>query len=179
MSSRPRQKPVALTDFPLYDPDIRTSDVSSFAWVSPNEILFSKDGVLWTVSPASAKTARMSGGLADAGNFTLSRAIEERSRSYARRADLDRVACEENRSDPSPGWRAGDRVESRLVYARRSVARVHVQRRRPARRIPACFAFNGDRVRAIGNSNGVVAGGADRTAPRRRVRVRRRHLVAS
>src|ERR1700733_14183518 len=67
----PGQKPVALTDFPL-DPDIRTSDVSSFAWVSPNEILFSKDGVLWTVSPPTAKPARMSGGLADAGNFALS-----------------------------------------------------------------------------------------------------------
>src|SRR5580765_7291747 len=67
----PGQRPVALTDFPV-DPDIRTSDVSSFAWVSTNEILFSKDGVLWTVSPATAKPARMPGGLADAGNFALS-----------------------------------------------------------------------------------------------------------
>src|SRR5712675_705685 len=31
------QKPVALTDFPV-DADIRTSDISSFAWVSTNEI---------------------------------------------------------------------------------------------------------------------------------------------
>src|SRR6476661_4993490 len=38
----PGQTPVALTDFPV-DPDIRTSDVASFAWVSANEILFSKD----------------------------------------------------------------------------------------------------------------------------------------
>src|SRR5471032_3433230 len=67
----PGQKPIALTDFPV-DPDIRTSDVTAFAWVSPTEILFSKDGVLWTVSPAAPKPARMSGGLADAGNFTLS-----------------------------------------------------------------------------------------------------------
>ena len=50
----PGPAPVALTDCPV-DPDIRTSDVASFAWVSANEILFSKDGVLWTVSPASPK----------------------------------------------------------------------------------------------------------------------------
>ena len=67
----PGQPPIALTDFPV-DPEIRTSDIASFAWVSPTEILFSRDGVLWTVSPASPKPARLSGGLADAANFTLS-----------------------------------------------------------------------------------------------------------
>src|SRR5262245_21288585 len=49
----PGQKPVALTDFPL-DSEILTSDIASFAWLSPNEILFSKDGVLWTVSPLAS-----------------------------------------------------------------------------------------------------------------------------
>src|SRR5215510_9692557 len=58
----PGQKPVALTDFRV-DPDILTSDISSFAWVSANEILFSKDGALWTVSPVSRTPARVSGGL--------------------------------------------------------------------------------------------------------------------
>src|SRR5262252_2215014 len=67
----PGQKPRALTDFPV-DPDIRTSDIASFAWVSPGELLFSMNGSLWTVSPAAAKPARMSSGLADAANFTLS-----------------------------------------------------------------------------------------------------------
>src|SRR5215813_1240126 len=45
----PGQAPVQLTDFPL-DPEILTSDVSAFSWVSANEIIFAKDGVLWTVS---------------------------------------------------------------------------------------------------------------------------------
>src|SRR5262249_17701709 len=77
----PGQKPVALTDFPV-DPDILTSDITAFAWVSSNEILFSRNGALWPVSPASrrrpqacdgsGKPARVSGGLADAANFTLS-----------------------------------------------------------------------------------------------------------
>ncbi len=67
----PGQKPVALTDFPL-DPDLLVSDINSLAWVSPTEILFSKDGQLWTVSPSSAEPMRYPG-LADAGNFTLSR----------------------------------------------------------------------------------------------------------
>src|SRR5262245_7610015 len=67
----PGQKPIALTDFTV-DPDIRTSDITSFAWVSPAEILFAKDGALWTVSPAAPHPARMPGSLADAANFTLS-----------------------------------------------------------------------------------------------------------
>src|SRR5690349_22878578 len=62
----PGQAPIALTDFPL-DPDILTSDINSFAWVSPNEILFSRDGGLWTVAPvAGAKPSRYGGGLGDA-----------------------------------------------------------------------------------------------------------------
>src|ERR1043165_964853 len=67
----PGQKPVALTDFPV-DPDIRTSDITSFAWVSSSELLFSYNNALWSVSTTSPKAARMSGGLADAANFTLS-----------------------------------------------------------------------------------------------------------
>jgi dipeptidyl aminopeptidase/acylaminoacyl peptidase len=69
----PGQKPVALTDYPV-DPDILTSNITSFAWASPNEILFAKDGVLYTVSP-TAQNARPQRypGLADAANFTLSR----------------------------------------------------------------------------------------------------------
>src|SRR5437016_7423034 len=69
----PGQRPIALTDYPV-DPDILTSNIASFAWVSPSEILFSKDNVLYTVSP-TAPTPRPQRypGLADAANFTLSR----------------------------------------------------------------------------------------------------------
>src|SRR5690349_24699670 len=54
----PGQSPVALTDFPV-DPDILTSDINGFAWLSPAEILFSRDGGLGTVgTTAGAKPAR-------------------------------------------------------------------------------------------------------------------------
>ena len=66
----PGQEPVALTDFPV-DPDLLVSDIGSVAWVSPTEILFSKDGQLWTVSPTDPKPMRYPG-LSDAGNFALS-----------------------------------------------------------------------------------------------------------
>ena len=63
----PGQQPIQLTDFPL-DPDILTSDINGFSWASPNEILFSRDGALWTVAPAAgAKPSRYGGGLGDAG----------------------------------------------------------------------------------------------------------------
>ena len=52
----PGQAPVQLTDFPL-DPDIRTSDINSFTWLSPTEILFSRDGGLWTVAPTAGARA--------------------------------------------------------------------------------------------------------------------------
>src|SRR2546426_3982342 len=68
----PGQKPIALTDYPV-DPDILTSDVCPFTLVSPNEILFVKDGGLYTVSPtASSPRTASYGSLGDAANFTLS-----------------------------------------------------------------------------------------------------------
>lgn len=66
----PGGKPAALTDFDV-DPDLLLSDISRYAWVSPAEILFAKDGQLWTVSPSRSKPARVSG-LTDASSFTLS-----------------------------------------------------------------------------------------------------------
>src|SRR5262244_2484633 len=48
----PGQKPIALTDYPV-DPEIRTADIAAFAWLSSTEILFTKDGVLYTVSPTA------------------------------------------------------------------------------------------------------------------------------
>src|SRR5262245_58900139 len=68
----PGQKPIALTDYPV-DPDILTSDINSFVWLSSTEILFVKDGALYTVSPTAAtpRPARY-GTLSDASNFRLS-----------------------------------------------------------------------------------------------------------
>jgi hypothetical protein len=66
----PGQKPVALTDFPV-DPDLLVSDIGAFAWVSPDEIIFGKDGQLWTVSPSSPRPERVAG-LADASGLALS-----------------------------------------------------------------------------------------------------------
>src|SRR5215468_6790662 len=66
----PGQKAVALTDFAV-NPDMLLSDITSFEWISSNQILFGKDGQLWTVSLSSPKPERFAG-LADAGAFTVS-----------------------------------------------------------------------------------------------------------
>ncbi len=39
-----------LTDFSP-DPELLVSDIGAFAWVSNDQILFGKDGQLWTVAP--------------------------------------------------------------------------------------------------------------------------------
>lgn len=67
----PGRPPEALTDFPV-DPDLEQSDIGAFAWVSNDQLLFGKDGQLWTVSPSTRKPARFAG-LPDAASFTLSR----------------------------------------------------------------------------------------------------------
>jgi dipeptidyl aminopeptidase/acylaminoacyl peptidase len=58
--SRGGGAPVALTNFPV-DPEILTSNIAHFEWASADEILFSKDGSLWTVSPSTCKPARVPG----------------------------------------------------------------------------------------------------------------------
>src|SRR5947207_12270314 len=45
---KPGEKPVALTDFPV-NPDTLLSDIGQIAWVSPDQILFARNGELWTV----------------------------------------------------------------------------------------------------------------------------------
>ena len=62
---------VAMTDF-TPDPDLLVSDIGAFAWVSNEQLLFGKDGQLWTVPVATHTPARMGGPLGDAGAFALS-----------------------------------------------------------------------------------------------------------
>jgi dipeptidyl aminopeptidase/acylaminoacyl peptidase len=64
------QTPVALTDFAV-DPNMHLSDIGRFAWLSDDQILFSKGGQLWSVSPSALNPAPLSG-LSDAANFVLS-----------------------------------------------------------------------------------------------------------
>ncbi len=62
--------PVALTNFPV-DPEILTSNIGHFEWASADEILFSKDGSLWSVTTGARKPSRLSG-FQGVANFSLS-----------------------------------------------------------------------------------------------------------
>jgi dipeptidyl aminopeptidase/acylaminoacyl peptidase len=62
--------PIALTDFPV-DPEILTSNIAHFEWVSADEIYFSMEGSLWTVSPSTRKPARLPG-FQGVASFSLS-----------------------------------------------------------------------------------------------------------
>ncbi len=151
----PGQRPVALTDFPV-DPDIRTSDIAAFAWRSSNEILFSKDGVLWTVAPTAAKPARVSGGLADAANFTLSN--DRQLIAFTRGGQIWIASLDQKTQRPVTGLTPA--TASGPVFSPDSqwIAFTSGGGGLPAD--PGLLAFNGDRMRVVGNSNGVVAGGA-------------------
>src|SRR5262249_46698081 len=161
----PGQKPVALTDFPV-DPDILTSDITAFAWVSSNEILFSRNGALWTVSPASGrrpqasdgsgKPARVSGGLADAANFTLS---NDRKRIGSTRGGQSGAASlGRNTQRPATGLNPARAWGPVFPRDGQWLAFIAGGGGPPAD--PGLLPFNGDRMRVVGNGNGVAAGGA-------------------
>ena len=152
----PGQTPVALTDFPL-DPDILTSDINSFTWVSPNEILFSRDGGLWTVAPgAGAKPSRYGGGLGDAGNFTLSR--DRKLIAFTRGGQLWAASLKDKTQRPITGIAPMTARNPVFSFDGESIAFISTGAGLPAD--PGLLPFNGDMTRIIGNSNGVVAGGA-------------------
>ena len=151
----PGQKPIRLTNFHV-DPDILTSDISSFAWVSPEEILFAKDGVLWNVSPSSPNPARMSGGLADAASFTLS--DDRKLIAFTRGGQIWIASLDKKTQRPVTGL--NPLTASNPVFSRDGqwIAFTSSGAGLPAD--SGLLPFNGDRLRVVGNSNGVVAGGA-------------------
>ncbi len=152
----PGQQPIALTDFPL-DPDILTSDINGFAWVSPTEILFSRDGSLWTVSPAAgAKPARYSGGLADAGNFTLSR---DRSRiAFTRGGQLWIASLKDKTQRPVTGLAPATANNPVFSFDGEWLAFTSTSGSRPPD--SDLWPFNGNLMRVTGNGGGLVASGA-------------------
>jgi len=151
----PGQKPVGLTDFPV-DPDIRTSDISSFAWVSSTDLLFSFNGALWTVSTTSGKPARMSGGLADAANFTLS--ADHKQIAFTRGGQIWVASLDRKTQRPVTGLQPAS--ASNPVFSRDGLWIAFVASGSGPQADPGLLSFNGDRMRVVGNSNGVVAGGA-------------------
>jgi dipeptidyl aminopeptidase/acylaminoacyl peptidase len=152
----PGQAPIALTDFPV-DPDILTSDINSFTWVSANEILFSRDGGLWTVAPAAgAKASRYGGGLGDAGNFTLSR--DRKLIAFIRGGQLWAASLKDKTQRPVTGLAPMTVRNPVFSFDGEWIAFVSAGSGLAAD--PGLLPFNGDMTRIIGNSNGVVAGGA-------------------
>ena len=152
----PGQRPVALTDFPL-DPEIMTSDIGGFAWLSPDEILFSRGGGLWTVAPkAGARPARYGGGLEDAGNFTLSR--DRKLIAFIRGGQLWAASLKDKTQRPVTGLAPVTVRNPVFSFDGEWLAFVTSGAGQPAD--PGLLPFNGDMTRIIGNSNGQVAAGA-------------------
>ena len=150
----PGQKPVALTDFPV-DPDTLTSDINAFAWVSSTEILFSRNGALWTVG-SSAKPMRMSGGLADAANFTLS--ADRKLIAFTRGGQIWIASLERKTQRPVTGLNPA--TASGPVFSRDGQRLAFISSGGGLPADPGFLPFNADRMRVVGNGNGVVAGGA-------------------
>lgn len=152
----PGQAPMQLTDFPL-DPDIRTSDIGGFTWLSPSEILFTRDGALWTVAPAAnARPARYGGGFGDAGNFTLSR--DRKLIAFTRGGQIWTASLQDKTQRPVTGLAPMTVRNPVFSFDGEWIAFVTSGTGQAAD--PGLLPFNGDMTRIIGNSNGQVAAGA-------------------
>ncbi len=81
----PGGRPQALTNFDV-DPDLLLSDISSFAWISNDQLLFGKDGQLWTVSTTAPKPMRLGSGLSDAASFAVS--PDRKQMAFLRRGQI-------------------------------------------------------------------------------------------
>ncbi len=81
---KPGGTPVALTDFPI-NPAMLQSDIGRFEWASNDQIIFAKDGSLWTVSIDSPRPSRLPGFEAVA-NFGLSG--DKREIAFVRRGQI-------------------------------------------------------------------------------------------
>lgn len=144
----PGETPRALTDFPV-DPDLLVSDIDAAAWVSADEILFSKDGQLWTVSPSTAKPMRYPE-LSDAADFTLS--PDRKLIAFTRQGDvwfasLDAKTQRQVTVLPDD-MRAGDAVFSRDA---KSIAFIATRRTSLPQSVP--LPFNGDLIRSFRTAN--------------------------
>jgi len=161
----PGQSPIALTDYPV-DADILTSDISSFAWISPTEILFVKDGALYSVSTTSSppKPTRF-GSLSDAANFTLSGDKKHIAFTRGGQIWVASLAAKTQRpvTNLSPMSAAGPVFSPDGQWIAFTSGAGGNGGGRGNNAAPAEFGllpFNGDRMRVVGNGNGVVAGGA-------------------
>lgn len=68
--STPGAAPIALTDLTV-DPDLLLADIGALTWASDRELLFGKDGQLWSVSADAPKTVTPAR-IRDAASFALS-----------------------------------------------------------------------------------------------------------
>ncbi len=80
----PGEAPVALTDFSV-DPDILTSDIEHFEWATPDLLIFSKDGQLWSTSLASPHPQQLPN-MAGVSVFALS--ADRRQIAFVQKGDV-------------------------------------------------------------------------------------------
>ena len=85
----PGQAPVALTDFTV-DPHLLQSDIGQLAWMSNDEVLFGKDGQLWSVSVTTRQPTRVRRAVRRREFHALSGPAADRVSPTG--SDLDRVA---------------------------------------------------------------------------------------
>ena len=81
---RPGETPIALTNFPV-DPNILTSDIGTFAWASPDSLIFSKDGRLWSVSTSARSPQPMPG---FEGVFAFCLSADKRQIAFVQNQDV-------------------------------------------------------------------------------------------
>jgi dipeptidyl aminopeptidase/acylaminoacyl peptidase len=177
----PGQKAVALTNFPV-DPDILTSDIGSFSWLSPSEILFTKDGVVYTVSPTPATPKPVPySSLSGIGSYALSPdkkllafvrngqvvVVSPGPKSERQLTNLAPITASGPVFSPDGQWIAFTAVRNAEQERAGALGRQGGRGNGAAADsgLGVLMPFNGDRMRVIENGNGATAAATDK-APR-------------
>jgi dipeptidyl aminopeptidase/acylaminoacyl peptidase len=141
---RPGQAPVALTDFPV-NPDTLQSDIGALDWVSADQVVFVKDGQLWTASASRHEAARIPGFTLE-GAFALS--SDKKQIAFVRQGQVMVASLTARRPEALTRLRDGLRP-SALRFSRDdryisfSVSRSWTE--------PEPLPFNGTRIQSFSN----------------------------
>lgn len=150
----PGSSPVALTDFPV-NPDTLRSDIGRFEWVSPTQIIFARQGGLWTVS-LTGKPSRLAG-YEGVSQFTLS--PDRKVIAFVRRGQIFTASLEWKTERQLSSFQEGMSISGLQFSPQAEWISFSVSK---VTELPQAMPFNGDRVRVFrtsisGNRLGVIS----------------------
>jgi Tol biopolymer transport system component/dienelactone hydrolase len=159
--------PVALTDFPV-SPDTLRSDITHFEWISANQVLFVKEGTIYTVSTTTRTPRRMPG---FEGVAVFAMLHDMKQILYVQKGQIW-INTLDGKNGRQLTHLSGDQRAGTISVSQDDL-HIAYSVSTPTEDTYAVLPFNGDRVRVVGRAAGgggytalmSIYGGEDITLP--------------